>query len=96
MEWLDKIEIMLSQIALTFTFTLTFILAGDTNINVNEPANHENKKLLKTSTLFNISIYRQENKLILLTTLLQTFRTNAFLMHYRFRHLSKELNLLKE
>ena len=54
MEWLDKIEIMLSQIALTFT--LTFILAGDTNINVNEPANHENKKLLKTSTLFNISI----------------------------------------
>ena len=36
MEWLDKIETMLLMIAPTFTGTI--ILAGDTNINVNEPS----------------------------------------------------------
>ena len=36
MEWLDKIETMLSIIASTFTGTI--ILAGDTSINVNEPS----------------------------------------------------------
>ena len=36
MEWLDKIEAMLSIIASTFTGTT--ILAGDTNINVSEPS----------------------------------------------------------
>ena len=36
MQWLDRIETMLSEIALTFTGT--FILARDTNININESA----------------------------------------------------------
>ena len=36
MEWLDKIETVLSIIASTFTGTI--ILVGDTNINVNEPS----------------------------------------------------------
>ena len=35
MKWLDKIKIMLSLI--TSTFTGTIILAGNTNLNVNEP-----------------------------------------------------------
>ena len=36
LEWLDKIETMPSIIVSTFTGTI--ILAGDTNINVNEPS----------------------------------------------------------
>ena len=36
MEWLDKIETMLSITASTFTGTI--VLAGDTNINANEPS----------------------------------------------------------
>ena len=35
MEWLDKIETMLSIIASPFTETIIF--AGDTNVNVNDP-----------------------------------------------------------
>ena len=41
MRWLDRIETMLSEIALTFTCYQKFvdiILAGDTNININESA----------------------------------------------------------
>ena len=36
MEWLNKIQTMLSIIASTFTGTI--ILAGDTNINLNKPS----------------------------------------------------------
>ena len=36
MEWLDKIETILSIIASTFTGTI--ILAGNTNMSVNEPS----------------------------------------------------------
>ena len=60
MEWLDKIETILSIIASTFTGTI--ILAGNTNMSVNEHQDPENftKKLLKTSTLFNTSMYQLE------------------------------------
>ena len=42
MEWLDKNETMPSILASTFTGTI--ILAGDTNINVNEPSRPPKKK----------------------------------------------------
>ena len=49
MEWLDKNETMPSILASTFTGTI--ILAGDTNINVNEPYKFIRDKKFRSSKI---------------------------------------------
>ena len=66
MEWLDKIETMLSIIASTFTGTMA--LAGDTNINVNKPSKSRKRhqEILENFNLvqhINLSA-RKRNKII--------------------------------
>ena len=56
MEWLDKIEAMLSIIASTFTGTT--ILAGDTNINVSEPSTPQKRY---QEILENFNLVQQNN-----------------------------------
>ena len=88
MECLDKIETMLSIIASTFTGRI--ILAEETNITVNKPQDpkNSNKKILKISTLFNTSIYKQGKVVRSLTTLLQTFQVKfCNLTYYRAHQL---------
>ena len=57
MEWVDKIETMLSMIALTFTGTIT--LTGETS---HQDPENGTKEFLKASAFFNTSIYQQEKE----------------------------------
>ena len=72
------------SIIIAATIIETIILAGDTNIKVNEPSSPKNgtKKFLKISTLFNTLIYQQEKEVGSLTTLLQTFQTKYCILTY--------------
>ena len=76
MEWVDKIETMLSMIALTFTGTIT--LAGETS---HQDPENGTKEFLKASAFFNTSIYQQEKEVRSLATL-QTFPTKYCILTY--------------
>ena len=89
MEWLDKIETMLSII--TSKITGTTVLTGDTSINVNEPSRPKKRyqEILENFNLDQHINLPTRKEVRSLTILLQTFQTKyCILMYYRVHQLA--------